>query len=95
MSWASDILRALESGPRTTAQLRETTGIRGANISSVCNYLIRNGRVQRVDTQKPGRGYPATYVATGKPPPERSVTKLRAENADLRAKLAALSGDGP
>lgn len=89
MSWASDILRALESGPMTTAQLREATGIRGANISSICNYLIRNGRIRRVDSQQPGRGYPATYAATGKPPPEKSLTKLRAENAALKAQLAA------
>lgn len=90
MSWASDILRALESGPMTNSQLQQATGIRAKNVSSICNYLIRNGRIRRVDSQKPGRGYPATYAATGKPPPEKSITKLRAENADLRAKLAAL-----
>lgn len=91
MSWASDILRALESGPMTNAQLQQATGIRAKNVSSACNYLIRNGRIRRVDSQKPGRGYPATYAATGKPPPEKSIAKLRAENADLRAKLAALT----
>ena len=83
MSWSSDILRALENGPMTTAQLHEATGIRGANISSVCNYLIRNGRIACIDREKPGRGYPATYAITGRPSPIKSVTKLRAMNAEL------------
>jgi DNA-binding HxlR family transcriptional regulator len=83
MSWASDILQALENGPMTNAQLQTATGIRSANISSICNYLIRNGRIRRVDSEKPGRGYPATYATTGKPPPIKSLTRLRATNAGL------------
>ena len=95
MSAAQDILRALISGPMTNAALCEATGRNGKFISCACNFLIRNGQVERVDGQKPGRGYPATYALTGRPPPEKSLTKLRVENAALREALGDIERRSP
>lgn len=86
----TDILRALQCGPMTNAELQQATGRTGRDVGSRCNYLLNNGQVERVDGRKAGRGYPAIYALTGRGPPERRPTQLRAEIESLRSDNAAM-----
>jgi predicted transcriptional regulator len=61
MSGQADILLALESGPKTNAELQEATCDHCGSIGRYAAKLIASGRVIRVDGAR-GRGSKAVYA---------------------------------
>jgi predicted transcriptional regulator len=55
------VLAALKSGPKTTAQILQTTGTSSGDVSRSCSELRLAGLIKRVDGQS-GKGSKAIYA---------------------------------
>ncbi len=70
-----DVMRLLERGPKTVAEIVAATGRRSGAVSRDCIYLIQLGRIVRLNP-KTGRGHRQRYAL-------RAHLEARAEGREV------------